>query len=518
MASNPARYIVEIDTQRDGQYAGALDDVTEFVVNAQWSNGFRTPYQDVAPPNQLRFTLNNADGRFDVDRDTALYADVMTPSTLVRVFMEVGTTRAQMWEGRINQVEPIVGKKRERPFVEVRCVDLMADLARFEYFPALLQNVRVDEALGALFESAPVAYPYDSFGGLGYMKLGVDSFLYNENEITDFETALSTINFAGALDVNARKVTATMYLADCVQHECGGRVFYQARNHKFTFHNRHHDLSLVGDPVDATFDGDELDNVRTSYGDDIASRIVYEWSPRYVGSAGSTLYQAENVPFTIRADSTRRISARFSDPDNDDARVNAETVISPVLGSDIVSDNNSGLSVATEIKANAVIFEITNTTASDIEITTLRVRGTPLYEFETETIELIDTDAVQSIGKVSRSFRKRVQNQSDAEQHAQFLLNSFKTPKRRVDSMQYIVRNAKRAEHARDLTVGSLVLLDDSANSGHRAKYVIIGESHSVQGQLHTVNYTVQLADRIAGAVLGVEGFGELGINTYLVF
>jgi hypothetical protein len=86
------RYIVEIDTDRDGTFDNALDDVTEYVTALSWSNGIMRPYDELASVNRMRMVLFNRDRQFDVDRSGATYAEKLYPSTLVRVRMEVNGT------------------------------------------------------------------------------------------------------------------------------------------------------------------------------------------------------------------------------------------------------------------------------------------------------------------------------------------------------------------------------------------------------------------------------------------
>lgn len=64
----PIVYKLEIDTARDGTFAQAIDDVTQYWIGqAQWNNGMAASYDEVAPPARLTAQLSNRSGDFNRD-------------------------------------------------------------------------------------------------------------------------------------------------------------------------------------------------------------------------------------------------------------------------------------------------------------------------------------------------------------------------------------------------------------------------------------------------------------------
>lgn len=522
--ANPATYTVEIDTALDGQYALSIDVLTERVVRVQWSNGAAAPYgQDVVPPTTLTLELMNVDGVFDIERSGATYENVITPGMLVRVKMTHSAVTQQLWEGRVAVVEPQLGAKRGQNIVRITCRDLMHELTRYEYLPRLQTNVRVDEALTAFFDEAEIAYPYDTgVFMLGFGKLGTTTTLWGAANITNFEQAQTTIAFAGDVETQSNAaIRAWDFIVDVVDQECGGRFFWDGRSSRFVFHNRHRDVSAAN-ATDATLTSDEIWTIQPRYGDDLVNRIVLRYAPRTVGSAGTVLYDAENVPFDIAPGKTRRIIARYRDIDNADVGVAASVVIAPTLGTDVLTSNNSGVTLAANTRATATEFEITNNTDAAITVTQLRVRGTPLFEYQPEEIIQEDLNSWGLYGKRSETYHRRIQSEADADNYSKVLLETFKTPSVRVDRVTYNVESAALAVIARSVGVGDIVRVNDSANSGHDRLYVVMGEQHQLEARReaaqHVVTYVLKPADKIAMWALGVSGLGELGENTYLGF
>jgi hypothetical protein len=484
------RYIVEIDTDRDGTFDNALDDVTEYVTALSWSNGIMRPYDELASVNRMRMVLFNRDRQFDVDRSGATYAEKLYPSTLVRVRMEVNGTGAgsvvlpdvtrdlMLWVGRIREVVPMIGRADERPLVEVTCEDLTSDLARYEFIPPLNLSILTGASLDAIFAADVVRYPYDG---------------QTAQTVTNFDTGVSTSAYAGAVDPKSVKVTALSAINDVMLQETGDtRFYFDARSARFTFHDRQRDLSLDETPA-ATFDtsDDHIERVRPRFADDLTTRVVYQWQPRETGSAGSVLYTMSRVPFDIAAGQSTSFAVRFQDAANPDARTGASTVITPVKGTDILP-NSADLDVTFSAGAYGAEVTLENTGASTLTITKFEVRGTPLLEYQSEQIIVEDATAIASYGRHSRSIRSRVQDATTAGVHANYLLTTFKKPRRRVAELTYVVHDTTSAERARDLEPGDLIRVDDSAFSGHDSKYVIVGERHRLApgtAKSHTVTY-----------------------------
>jgi hypothetical protein len=519
--ASPATYTVEVDTQLDGDYGDALDDVTEYVKSASWRVGMDEPYQEVANPSQCYITLDNSDGRFDVARSGAAFEGLLTPGMLVRVKMTYKGWTQQMWEGRIAVDDPLVGPKLAEPFVRVRAIDPMYDFTRFDYSPELLTDVRTDEALQAIFDNAPLAYPYDgNFAALGLSYLGQTTYLFDPSGFVSFETGQATIGYSGAIvdpGVTETTIKVSQVIREIIDQEGGGRFFWQGRDHTFVFHSRHHDLLI--DPGSMVSYAIDVEAAPARYGDDVVNWLTMRWQPKALGSTNSILYEADNVPFTLRNGQTRRIQARFRDPDNPDVRVAAETVVTPLLGTHVVTSDDSSISMAYAKRANLLTLDLTNTGDVDVSVTAVVVRGTPILTYNPEEIEKLDVDSIATYGKRARAVSKKFQNVDDAEGFSQSLINTFSTATVRIPHFELRAEGEDSTYFAQFATVGDMVAIDDSSNSGHTANYIIVGEGHEVDGDgNHVAKYIVKRHDKLGALLLGRVGFAELGENSFLAF
>ena len=62
-------WTIAIDWDRNGNFTGTYDDVTQYVLFARWFLGMRQPYQDDADDSMLELVLNNADKRFSPENE-----------------------------------------------------------------------------------------------------------------------------------------------------------------------------------------------------------------------------------------------------------------------------------------------------------------------------------------------------------------------------------------------------------------------------------------------------------------
>jgi hypothetical protein len=63
-------WAIAIDWDRSGNFNGTYDDVTEYVMSADWFLGMKTPYQDTANNSRLNLVLTNADKRFSPENES----------------------------------------------------------------------------------------------------------------------------------------------------------------------------------------------------------------------------------------------------------------------------------------------------------------------------------------------------------------------------------------------------------------------------------------------------------------
>jgi hypothetical protein len=367
-----------------------------------------------------------------------------------------------------------------------------------KYNARLLQNVRVDEALMALFDVPTVPYPYDkSFWILNYSALG-SAALY-ENRITNFEQALTTLAWAGDIVEKEGGGRAQSYLRQMVSAEVGGRFWWDARNGEFRFQNRHWDARQT---TIANFDSTSFTGVPAAFGDDVANVITVDYEPRSLGTPASVLWTAES--FTLPAGESRDLTARYNDPDNPDARVAATDIIQPVRGTDYAAtvngvDATSDLTVSVEVSASSSKITVLNNSLYEATITLLRLRGTPLTTYKRQQAEALDAASIAAYDRKPKPLNLPALNSTDfADGVARYTLAKFKDAFSRWKSAQFIANDSEALRNAAlDRTIGDKVRLSDGY-SGHDSVYIIVGERHAVNAAegKHETTWTLKPTER----------------------
>ncbi|MGJ3238851.1 MAG: hypothetical protein ACFE0Q_09115 [Anaerolineae bacterium] len=64
-------WTLSIDWERTGTFDGTHDNITAYVMSANWFVGFRKPYQDAADDTMLKPALNNANRRFSPENSNS---------------------------------------------------------------------------------------------------------------------------------------------------------------------------------------------------------------------------------------------------------------------------------------------------------------------------------------------------------------------------------------------------------------------------------------------------------------
>lgn len=522
-----AVYEVKIDTGRDGTYSAALDDASGYVVSATWNTGMADSYQEVAPPSQLDLTLDNSTGVFSQDDETQPYCGKLPPGTLVRVRMFHDDVWTQLWTGAIAEVSVAPGYLREKT-CRLTCQDMMLRLLDAEYTPELQTSVTVDAALEALLESGMVALPYDgSYWVLNAETLGVGTVLHG-TALTEFDTGKTTLAWVGDNAGTESGTSAQGFIRHVVPAEAGGRFWWDGRAGKFKFHNRHRDIT--NETVAAVFEAGELQSADPRFGDDLVNIVTVNYEPRRVGVAASTLYSADDAPFVLRTGQTRVFAVRYRDPDNTATHVGASTVIEMVAGTDMVANtasNGGGTnmtgSVSLSFVGGAAGARITliNNAGSNVYITTLQVRGTPLAVYNRASARAVDALSIVANERRERTLNVPAISDGDfAQEYANWLLAQFRVPVSRFASITVLANSsAAMMTHAVSRTVGDLITVRDSF-TGHDRDYIIVGEGHQVAAggeHAHEATWVLKPVSTIGFWALGVSGHCTLGSTTALV-
>ncbi len=522
-------YSIDLDIDDDRTYTDGLAALVD-VKGLRWSAGMLAPYDNIAASAELRVTLNNKSGRYSLDDTNALYYNKLLTGRLVRVQTTYQGTTVTMTELVIAEIEQSLGERpgetNPEPEVVLICRDHIKQLLGYEYFPVLQQNVRPDEAFTKLHETANVVWPSEKF----YIFVDVDSIdgtlnIYNTTEDTDFEQALTTLDWVGDHMARNKRHSAQVFIRDLLRSEVYGLYFFDPRTAIYRFYNRRH---AAAQSVTTTFTTEDIVAASPSFGRNPFGRgplndLTMSYQPRQQGAVDSVIYSNQNVPFAMAAKSTRVIRGRFADPDNPDSRIGAVDVIQPVRGFDFIGNSESDGSGSDWTKFIIASFVRTATSVEyhffirkvgdPVYITTMQARGTPLVVYNEETVNSRDGLSIHSNGHYQESKSLVAVSDGDyAQRVADMYVNTFSTPRMAIDNCTIGVRETN-AGAVQTLTIGQRITVSNR-DEVHNRDYVVVGEKHlaDVENGLHQVGYVLRPLDTTATFLIDTSLIDSLDV------
>src|SRR5260221_4856229 len=192
-------WTIAVDWSRDGSYSDTYDDVSSYVISAEWVLGMKKPYQDCADNSVLQLVLNNADKRFSPDNGSGPLAGKVLPFRPVRIQSNDGTTIRTHWVGWIDSVNPSPGRYGERQ-VHILASGPMILLKATDTKLPLQQNVTTDVVIGQLITEVvipPGLVQAWILAQAGYGELDQTTTLADTNGYSTLDTGNLTLPVAG---------------------------------------------------------------------------------------------------------------------------------------------------------------------------------------------------------------------------------------------------------------------------------------------------------------------------------
>jgi hypothetical protein len=516
-------WTIAIDWDRDGNFSGQYDDITNCVISANWFLGEKKSFQDTADDSMLTLVLNNTDKRFSPENSSSPLADKLTPFKPVRIQSDDGSTTRTHWMGWIESIQPKVNLYGERT-VEITAAGPMQFFKAAETALELQENLRTDEIIAELIKEVviPPALTGAWFvGRVGNSELGKTTFLANVTGYSDLDTGITTLAMAADNWVqqggsnDKQKDTFDVYRAvkDVVTAERGRFLF--ARDGKALFWNRHRLLDEIA--VSGTFDND-MKGLAYQYAglDEFKNEVFVVCHPRTVGASDQdVLWQLEDQ-IRIAPGQTRKITAKYQDDTNN--RIGGKNV----TVTDVQFEKGSA-SISLDARANSAVLTITNNGTEDAVLTSCIVRGKKITDFGRMEASVTDSSSIVDYGR--RSMRLNlpsVDNFEDAEYIAQFELHRRCQPRGAVSTISLASHGLEGGnQHAQQLarTLGDKITIQE-AQTAHEASYYIIGEEHklSAGATLFETTWYLEPAPDTYPWKLGVQGRSELSQATVLTY
>jgi hypothetical protein len=536
------KYKVEIDILRNGEFNHELSDITNRVRDSlTFTTGYNNPDQIptnpsalVAPTNLLQLTLDNRDGAFNYESQGsngiigAAFYNLLSQSIMIRFSMTLdGVTHSYTFY--TVSMRTSVGQYGDQ-IALLTAQDATPRLQAVRYEPEVEQNKRTSDAITDFFKNSEIYLPYSSdFFILDISKINppigiasiinpsdtINRVLYDADtfidEFLETETGIGVLDYVGdnlrtPVDDKLLLQNGLAYVYDICMGEAFGRLYFNPRDNKFHFQNRHHDANTNPELTLTTSDVIALATRQSVVSNDV--RIFY--TPREVGEAGTVLFEAQNLPITIGPESRETIGVQFRNPDNKDNIQSALTTIDPVINTDVIVTSSGGANitkaayVGADLNATGGEIFFRNPTGNDYTITKLQVRGTPIYQHDQEYAQAVDAKSIFFNNhaplpdvRIAYAFDKRfVQGVAD------YLVRQYAPMRRVADSVTVMLREDNFIE-IMGLDLGDAVTITDP-DANHTNDYIIMGERHEldIPNGAHRLTFILRTKDVTAYFIL----------------
>ena len=521
-------FTVEIDFNRNDAFDHSLSDVTSrvrdnFFFTSGWATGHTIEANvnaHIAPVNQMKLILDNADGELSFEKSGADFYALIQSGLQVRITVESGVNS--------HTFTYYTQSISEKPFaygartVTIVCTCAMPRFQLLEYEPDVEQDVLTSTAITNMFGTGDVILPYSSdYFIIGASSIDGPDLIFDVSEVTNFtdiETGYTTLEYVGDVlrsdqyDVPVQR--AQLFAADVCMAEAFGRFFYEPRDNKFHFHSRYHDrlatssLTLTADDI---LEG-KVDLVSTP----IYNKTSLHYTPREVGAANSSLFLSQQVPITLNAGSNRDIRVRYRDPNNENTTVSALVIDEPITGTDIVVEDTDSNDISNAIFRQADmsggggVLSFENDTDEAVTITKIEIKGTPIFAYQEQIAQAIDADSyhdynLRPLPPVRANY---IMNNDFAQSIADFLVRRHKDERRVFDSVSMIVTEDNFAD-VMAIEIGDVVTIQTSWST-HDTEYVVVGEFHQydLRTGFYELRWYVRSNDTTPYFIIGSSSIG----------
>ena len=496
------RYSVTIDVNDDGSHTGPREQVISHVSAIEWRLGMTAPFDSIAAPASAIITLRNRRRAFSPE-----LTPLVTGSQL-RIESHDGAVTRTHFTGAVDAIKPDPGDQGKRG-ARIHASGLMTELRanRLQLPPQV--RVTADQAIRAILLAAQIRRRALH----GYMIIGVPGFnIIGQRRILgafsaiELEAGKSTFAFVG--DTWRQGVKALDAIAELAASERGR--FFINRAGEAVFYNRHR--AIANPTVAATFH-DDMEDLRYRFGADVVNTIEVSIRPRAVGPRRSRLWTLNRVQ-RLPPNSARRIVAHYRDPNGVPIGAIDVDPIREKRGHFRVNtrQDNTGADATAAVRVtlidagmSAATIEIDNMSPATLYLHELTLYGRPLLGGD--PITLIHTDAASATFYGLRTLRLDLPALSaldEADQVARYELERRKDPAGIALSLETSTRSHPQETLA--LTLFDQIRVVES-QTGHDARYIIIGESHRVDraGTRHRVRWTLERADSERFFVVGLH-------------
>lgn len=528
-----------VDWNADGDWDEANEDITEYVLSAEWRLGMHQPWQLTADETTARIALDNSTRRFSPGYPGVLGGPTMEPQRRVKITAQapivlndgvtvvvdnagdpVADHARALWIGWIASMTPTMGRY-SGPFQTVLdCVGVKQFLAADEVSLPLLENVTADEIIRQIFQRS--SFPPAALGGNGWAigirsrsEIGQTTYLASAAQFYDLELGQRTYPYAG--DNWDRFATAYDAIVSVVQAE-RGRLFFN-REGKAVFWNRQHLQKATADPLAASYD-DNMQGLVYVYGDDVVNDARVTVYPRALSATSTEILWQLDQPLALKPGERREIKARYAAADGQ--QVAGRNIVTPNTGDgSLVFTKGTATIVKIEADARSATITLENNShRRDCAIAAMTLRGQKLTSWNAQEVREIDAESIAAYGRqVLRIDARLLGDAAFARSIAQNELYQRKTPRGMVRAVRFMNKDSATLLEMLDRTMGDCVDVRETMIAGTFPS-VVMGETHEWRDA--GTNYQATLAVEPVPAnrpwLIGIADYSNIGTSTCVGF
>ena len=530
------QYKVELDILRTGLFDHELSDITNRVRDRL---SFTTGYQQgqalvnnasalVSPSNMLQLTLDNRDGAFNYEATGtngiigAAFYNLLAQSIMLRFSMtHDGITHSYTFY--TVGIRTSIGRYGDQ-VATITARDAAHRLQAVKYETEVKTDLRTSDAILDFFKNADIFLPYSSdffildvskinpdVGILSIINPGdtINRKLYDAdtmvNDFVEVETGISILEYVGdALrdipEDHQLRNNGLAFVYDVCMGEAFGRLYFNPRDNKFHFQNRHHDANTTSKLLLTTSDIVGLDMSQGIVANDV--RIMF--TPRELGDPTEVIFNAvQNERIKLAPEETAKVGIQYRDPDNKTDPIAAINVIKPVESADIIILNEDGNDVTNLVYSGAKLdatggeIILRNRTSQTVRVTKLQVRGRPIYMNDQQYARAVDGESIFFHNHIP--LQNIVINycfdQNFAQSVADYMVREY-APTRRVAQSVTIVLREDNYLDIMSVDLGDAITIYDP-DSNHTGDYIIMGENHDfdISAGMHRITFILRSKD-----------------------
>lgn len=479
----PITYSIALDNNHDGDFN---EDISAQVLDLRWQLGLAQAYDSCAPTARAQITVRNPDGRFSPEITS------LEPGTRMHIQSNDGSTIRTHFTGAIGSIQTQAGNQGRKTAI-IHLHDIMdwlqASPISIQPQVAVTADGVIDELLNRALLRRDILEGYCIIDVDGYNLIDSVMIYASETVSRNLQSGKSTFAYVG--DTWQAGISTYDAILELAESERGR--FYMDREGQAVFLNRHY--TLITDSLSASF-SDDMEDLRYRYGEHRVNRIELTITPRYIGADNTTLWMLV-TPQGIPQATGRNLTIRFVDEENQP--VGALSIDS--IDFEFHAANGTSLSTGftvhvIETSFNSLSLRIDNTSAQTIYLTSLNIKGTPLYTDNPLHIIVQDGERVYLDGvSTLRRNLPALSNIEVATAFAEYELQRRKHPSGVVETLSTSTQT--HPTETLDLSLFDRIRITES-QTGHIVQdYFIIAEAHHVEkaGKVHQVTWTLEPAD-----------------------